>query len=242
MSLAPTLRTGAGRLVAVAVTGAVLLLAPIAYAQDSTGTGTATVVDAQSREPISGGDGETAFSIRLPAGAACPGDSLDGNYRVQSFVAPIDSDPSTFVWKGLKPQVDGAWALYQVNTSTYMNAGTDKAPEPGGEGPIINIPSFSFAVFPKGTLTPGRYHIGLGCSLFAETERHWSTEIEIDSDESDVAGIAWRVVDPPAGTGDDGLPIGAIAGGALVALGGIATAAVVRNGRRRDDPAEVRNP
>lgn len=187
----------------------------------------AVVVDPDGL-PMTGGSGDTPFSLHLPDGAACPGDSQDGQYRVQSFLVPVTADPATLRYQGLHPETDDGWALYEVNTNTYMNRPTAVATEPGGEGAIINIPSFSFAVFEPGMLPLGRMRIGLACSLFAETERHWEAQIEIVADEDDLAGISWTVVDPPAGAGEGGSSTSVLGGVALAALAGVGATLLIR--------------
>lgn len=161
--------------------------------------GDAVIVAGGTGSSTMGGDGQSPFSIRLPDGAACPGDSAESQYRVQSFLAPEAVDPGSLVYKGLRPRADGAWALYETSTRTYMNAATDMASTAGGEGAIINLPSFSFAVFDPGMIAPGRYHIGIACSLWTETERYWSTMIEVTVDDDDAAGIAWTVLEVAGG-------------------------------------------
>jgi MYXO-CTERM domain-containing protein len=222
----PTRRPGWAACTAIwALTATALLTgAPQAGAQSP---GEVVVVSGADGSPITGGGSDTAFSLRLPDGAACPGDSEQGEYRVQGFLVPASVDPGTLEYKGLRPQTDGGWPLYEVSSITYMNRATDKADEPGGEGTIINIPAFSFAVFEPGMVPLGRAHLGIACSHYGTTERYWATDIEVVSDDADPAGIAWTVVDPPA-PADEGSSAPVTMGLAAVAL-----AAAVGVGRRR---------
>ncbi len=194
--------------------------ASLAPAGGSAPPGAVVVVDPEGHRPLRGGGGSTPFTLALPEGAACPGDSVDGNYRVQSFLVPASVDPGEVVYQGLRPQVDGGWALYRADSATYVNQATDLASEPGGEGTIINVPVFSFAVFEPGMLPLGRAHIGLACSLFTRTMRYWSAEIELTADPHDPAGVAWTVFDPPAYGDGSGFPVAitAVAGGLLAAM------------------------
>lgn len=211
-----------------------LLLGPTATADVRGPEGTAVVIDGETAEPIAGGSSQTAFSVALPSGAACPGDSLN-NYRVQSFLVPEAVDPGTLIYQGVRPgERDGSaryWALYEVNSNTYMNRPTDIADREGGEGTIINIPSFDYAVFDPGMVPTGRAHLGVACSLFGETVRYWSTLIDVTAEADDPAGIAWTVVDPPAASesedGSSGGIVAAVAG--AVVIGG---AVVVRRRSR----------
>lgn len=189
----------------VLVVGASAASAASAVAGPAPGgpAGEAIVLDADG-EPLTGGGGSTPFSLGLPEGAACPGDSANDQYRVQSFLVPADADPATLRFLGQRPQYqgqaadsDGGWALYELNTNSFLNRPTDLAPEPGAEGTIINLPSFSFDVFDPGMLPEGRVEVGIACSRFAETERYWSAELELVADPADAAGVAWSVLDPP---------------------------------------------
>lgn len=162
-------------------------------------SGDAVLVNGRGTAPVGGGGSTTLFSIRLPDGAACPGDSEEGQYRVQSFIVPATVDPGTVRYRGTRPVAENGWALYGVDTRTFVNAATAKAAAPGGEGVIINVPVFSFGVFEPGMIPAGRYVAGIACSLFAETVRYWSTEIVLVADAGESAGFAWTVVDPPPG-------------------------------------------
>lgn len=226
----PTVGAVAG---AAAVAISIIFLASPAFAGVPK-TGDAVVVSTTgTHDPIAGGGSTTTFTIRLPEGAACPGDSEEAQYRVQSFLIPASADPGAVVYKGQRPQLEGAWALYRTDTTTYMNAPTNKAARAGGEGEIINIPNVSFKVFSPGMIKAGRYHLGIACSRFAETKRYWSTDVDVTADPGDKpAGIAWKVLDPPAsGTGAGGsLPVLPFA----VGLGAVAVVAVVLLVARRE--------
>ena len=167
-------------------------------------SGRAVIVDgAGSSSGLNEGGSATPFSLRLPRGAACPGDSADANYRVQSFLLPAADDPGAIRWHDIAPVGKGRWALYDINTNPYTQALTAKAEKLGGPGPIINIPSFNFAVFlPPGLVVPGRYHIGIACSLYNVIVRYWVTDIAVFRVASDrPAELRWRALDPaPAGS------------------------------------------
>src|SRR5262245_26745517 len=210
-------------------------------AQAQTGeksAGEAIIVEPSDRsEPMSGGGSKSAFALRLPDDAACPGDSQDGSYRVQSFLVPASTDLGTLRFFGIKPVAENGWGLFRVNTSSYANELTDVAREPGGPGTIINLPDFTFSVFDPGMVVPGRYHLGLACTLRNETTRFWSTEIDIEEDSDDEpAAIEWTVVNAASGAVDDdgdktaGLSAGIVTG---LAISGAGIAAYLYVRRRR---------
>lgn len=157
----------------------------------------------QSGRSIDGGAADTAFSLQLPAGAACSGDSTSGGYRVQSFMVSDSVDPSTLTFGANGPQPptvgDGLrQPLYGLSTKSFVNAATNLADEPGGEGAIINIPDFHFGVFRPGELPPGRYHVGIACTKgpasAEQLDRYWVTALEVSGAAAGAApaGLTWR--------------------------------------------------
>jgi hypothetical protein len=184
-------------------------------------SGRAVIVDgAGSSASLGEGGSAKPFSLRLPGHPQCPGDSTDGNYRVHGFVVPATVDPGSMRWNDIAPVVPSGYALYDLNTNPYTEAFTAKAAYEGGPGPIINIPGFSFAVFlPPGRLAPGRYHIGIACSLFNVIKRYWMTDIAISRVASDrPAELRWRALDQPLHSHSTSVPWGIILVGAVVAL------------------------
>ncbi|GAC1593977.1 MAG: hypothetical protein NVS3B21_15540 [Acidimicrobiales bacterium] len=133
--------------------------------------------------------------MRLPSGSSCPGDSANDGYRVQSFIVPDAADVSTLTYRSVRPQVAGGYALYDLITNPFSQAQTADARAPGQPGLIINIPTFSFGVFPPGSLSSGRYHVGIACSLHNDTVRYWATDLELSSAADDQPGhFRWVVV------------------------------------------------
>lgn len=171
---------------------------------------------------LASGGSSTPFSLRLPAGAACPGDSANGNYRVQSFIVPAGVDPAALTYESQKPAGEGRWALYDVETTPYAQVLTEMATTAGEPGRIMPLPPLSFAVFDPGMFPNGRYRIGVACTEWSETRRHWDTEIDIIADPSDApAQLRWEVVGSTGSAGAAGTPllVGVTAIGAVVAVG-----------------------
>lgn len=201
--------------------GALAITAPLAAAAvDASEAGRAEIVasrngSAQEPSAITEGGLDTAFSLRLPDGAACSGDSTNGGYRVQSFMVPNSVDPRalTFGANGPRPPAVGAafrQPLYMVSTKSYVNAATNLAERPGGPGVIINIPDFHFGVFEPAELPPGRYLVGIACTKGPESEdqldRYWATEMDVGAAagpapgglSGGAGGAGWRAIsDPP---------------------------------------------
>ncbi len=174
----------------------------------------------------------TPFSLRLPKGAACPGDSANDGYRVQSFVVPASAEPGGLRYKSTGPQGDGRYSLYEVSTRGYVQVQTANADVPGGPGLILNVPSFSFGVLSPGMLADGTYHVGIACTLLNETVTSWHTDIVLTANASDrPAGFRWRsAAATPAARGRSPLATIGLLGLAVIAVA--LTLVVLRRPRR----------
>lgn len=156
----------------------------------------------QSKD-LTHGDSDTKFSLRLPAGAACPGDSANDQWRVQSFLIPATDDPGAIHYGVIGPEGTTQFALYQVNTRPFTDTFTQPNSAPGHAGSIPAIAELSFAVFPPGTLPDGTYRVGIACTYFRETAMFWDTEIVIES-SSKPGHLTWRLTNAPEAAGDSG--------------------------------------
>ncbi len=166
--------------------GAVPVGSPVA-------AGSVVVVDVDGRA-LAQGHSATEFSLQLPTGAACPGDSATDQWRVQSFIIPVDEDPGTIRYGVVGPESKGQFALYDVRTRPFVNVLTQSNAGAGQPGLISALPVLSFAVFPPGTLAPGVYRVGLACTYFRQTARYWDTEMVLTSSPNDKPGqLLWRL-------------------------------------------------
>lgn len=177
--------------------------------------GTAAVIVPDDGRPDGGsqldvGGESTEFTIQLPEGAACPGDSKDAGYRVTSYVVPSSKDPGTleFDADGPQPQQFGspqssfAQPLWDVFGSAYVVAQTADADPPGGLGPIINIPVFSFGVYePPGSgfdIPAGDYNAGIACFVPVEgasapVQAYWNVEMTVTQSADSPPVMGWTV-------------------------------------------------
>ena len=163
-------------------------------------SGTVEPVDTgdQSKEILEGRSA-TEFFLRLPEGAACPGDSLHDQWRVQSFIVPAVDDPGSIDYGVVGPTGEGQYALYDVDTRPFTDVLTRQNLRAGEPGVISEVPALSFAVFPPGTLPSGRYRIGIACTFFRSTADYWDTEIVVTTSPDDEPGqLVWRLADAPA--------------------------------------------
>ncbi|MEQ1786050.1 MAG: hypothetical protein ABL966_03270 [Acidimicrobiales bacterium] len=189
----------------------------------------AVVVSPEGQELTEGGSA-TPFTLRLPDRASCPGDSANAGWRVNSYMVPEAVDVATLPYDGTGPTPYGLGdlevfrqPLYTLRTDPYVSAQTLEVEVPGDPGEIIDIPDFSFAVFAPGDVPPGRYHLGIACTLLNEVALVWDAEVVVTAAPADApAQLHWRVAEPSVSSPNEGqwapaLSLLGVAGG-LVAL------------------------
>lgn len=199
-------------LVAIATAAAVvpLLGAPTAGAVGTPQTPGSSIRTAGGAAPLTSGDSGTTFTLRLPAGASCTGDSANDGYRVQSYMVPESVDPSTLTFNGAGPVPLGMGAsfrqpLYDINGSGFVDQQTANASSPGGPGPILAPPDFNFgAVFVPGNIPSGTYNLGIACTLgpasATQMKEFWNTQMVVTTAAPGTGGPAefnWAVPAPP---------------------------------------------
>ena len=200
------------------------------------------VVPTNRSEALDEGDTNTIFSLRLPAGAECPGDSANDDWRVQSFIVPSGTDLQTLAYGATRPRGDYMSGLYTTEGSPYVQVLTAQNPAPGQPGMILDPPPLSFAQFTPDLLPVGHYVIGMACSYFERGNRYWDAEIMLTEAPGVKPGERrWQVVaaesDPDAiasngdSGGDGGQWMLVLAAAAVGVVAVVATGAVLR--RRR---------
>jgi LPXTG-motif cell wall-anchored protein len=207
------------------------LLSPAPASAQSGEMGVATI-RSRSGEPIDGGGSATEFTIDLPDGAECPGDSFNDDYRVGSYMLPATVDPFEVEWSGEGPHPYGLGdyesfrqPLYDDLTSGYSSKLLAENDGPGQPGQILDFPAFTMDVFEPGMIAPGRYRIGIVCNYFAEVSTVWNAEIEVVTDAQDApAQIHWTVVDAQGAAPESGSSTASIVvvGLVVLLLGGLA--------------------
>lgn len=209
----------------------VLLTVQAASAAPAARQNDAVVVSGSDADvTLHSGGSATEFSLRLPEGASCPGDSTDANYRVQSYMVPVEDDPGALRYTSVGPEGKNRFALYDTTTSSFVNILTAQADGPGEPGAVVNIAKFNFAVFEPGQLPPGRYDVGIACSLFNETVRYWNVEMAVvRAVDDEPAQIRWTV----AGTNRSEPAVGGMSAPAIAVVVAVGAAAVAFRRIRR---------
>lgn len=256
---ASTLRRAIGCAVAAATSLAVLG-APVA-AQDPPNSDfdveylDLLVVDANG-EALDGGGGTTGFSLELEGEDECPGDSTHDDYRVDSYMVPIGGDPASLDFNGAGPvpprfrdYADFQMALITTTGDNFAAELTGDAFDPGGPGPIRDVPGFDFSSYVPtpgidgwdGGVPPGAYRMGLACTFAGRITNAWETTVEVRADAGDApVGMRWTVtgsqptdLEEPGSRGGTNPMVLGLVGVAIVA----AAAAFVLNRSSKDtDP------
>ena len=172
----------------------------------ATNAGNAEVVDPATGQPLASGGSATDFTLKLPADAACTGDSPNDGYRVQSFMVPSSVDPNTLQFGANGPNPPGTGAsfrqpLFDTSSTPYANAQTAAAGGPGQPGPIVNIPAFDFAVFSPGQIPAGTYNLGIACTLGPadadQLDKYWTVQLTFATNPADrPAQVTWAAEAP----------------------------------------------
>lgn len=164
--------------------------------------GLLTIVDSFNTErELDGGGSSQTFTLRLPEGASCPGDSANDQWRIQSFLVPAAVDIEALSFGELGPAGPGEWALYGVETSPVVDQLLAQNASPGQPGLIMPFRPMTFAVYTDGVLAPGTYRLGVACTYFRALERYWHTQVVVSADPADApAQLTWAVDPAAAGT------------------------------------------
>jgi hypothetical protein len=158
--------------------------------------GDVTVVD-ENGKPLQHGDGSSRFFVRLPAGATCPGDSANDQWRVNTFLIPIDKDPLQIVFgsSGPEPPWTGMYPLFNVtgNLPIVFNMLRNNG-APGQPGIIDAIEEANFRLVAEDRNKGGRYRMGVACSYFAQTTQYWDTEIDLSpAPDGKMSQLMWAL-------------------------------------------------
>jgi hypothetical protein len=200
------------------------------------------VTGANSDDALTEGDSNTVFSVRLPEGSTCPGDSANDDWRVQTFVVPASTDVGRLRYGATRPQGDFMYALYTTEGRPFAQVLLNQNPTPGQPGDILPMPALSFAPFTPDLLPVGRYTIGVACSYYETGERYWDAQIELTEDLAVEPGQRrWRLlaadgtaVSPVAADSGTSVAVPTIAVAVALACGVFVAALVIR--RRRTPP------
>lgn len=210
--------------VVVALTAAVALPVLTASPASALGTlaGAATIKTAGGGADLQSGDSATTWTLRLPANAACPGDSPNDGYRWQTYMVPSGVDPATLTFGSAGPLPAGTGAsfrqpLFDTSSNPVVNQQTPAASTPGGPGPIVSIPDVNLSLFTPGQIPAGVYNVGIACTLGpasgTQMKDFWNVQMTVSTATPGTGGpaeITWQNGNTPAAPTITGLTPGAV--------------------------------
>ena len=211
----PLKRVLAAGMVATTIAGAAPFLGIGVAAAAPTLAGPATIINPMGADLLAG-DANDAWSFKLPAGAACKDDGLNGG-RWHTYMVPGSEDPATLTYSGsggLTGKSTGSGGSGTFRNSLYTVAGaqvTAQAPSTG-DAQVINIPLMNFEVWNAGQIPSGVYNLGIACVDLDEAsavDSFWNTRITVTYPGGDASGaqISWAVgAVPDAPTGVTATP------------------------------------
>ncbi len=213
--------------------------------------GDVVVVSASDRTtPLTEGDTNTVFSLRLPTGSACPGDSANDDWRVQSFIVPAATDLAVLRYGSTRPRGEFMYGLYTTEGRPYVQVLLAQNPSPGQPGQILDPPPLSFGVFTPDLLPVGLYKIGIACSYYEIGAKFWDAEIVVSENRDVEPGqrtwalassdeTATAITAGATGSGDSAM---AKAVAAAAALATVAVVGTLRLRRRRNPVLSKEHP
>ena len=193
-----------------------LLTGPVVWATAVVPVDAGDITLADAGDPsrsVDRGDGNTAFLVRLPQGASCPGDSFHDQWRVQSFMVPAGADIGALAYGVIGPEGTDQYALFGADfaASSFANMLTPANAVAGQPGRIEAAEAFSFAVVAGESLPTGSYRIGIACTYFRATDSYWDAEIIVsESVAADPDQFRWRLAGAPEQApepADDGVSV-----------------------------------
>jgi hypothetical protein len=214
---------------AIAMAAGVLALfaAPAAMATE---TAPATITKPDGVTPLNSGGSATDWTIALPVGAHCTGDTATGGYLVYSYIT--SADPSTLTFSGTGPS--SGEELLTTGGTPYGAQSTAIT-----TGAIAQTPTLNYQFFNVNgaggdyELTPGTYNLGIACATkTGALDQYWNVQEVFTANGSDPNGETWSVV-PATQVPESPLAV-ALPIGALLILG--AGFVVARRRRRSTDP------
>jgi hypothetical protein len=169
---------------------------------------TATIANPETALELPSGGSQTAFTVTLPVGAACSGDTANDGFHVYSYLVEKGTDLSSITFINFPSQGYG----FVDNTGTYYGPVNTAI----NTGQIIGIPNnFVWGPLaetgggsvPLATLlggdTPGVWEAGIVCAnASGAVSDSWNTEVTFAASDSDPGGFTWSAVPgvPTGGT------------------------------------------
>jgi hypothetical protein len=189
-----------------------------APASAATNAGAAEVVG-QNDAPLNSGGSATLFTLKLPDGAACPGDTAHKGYLLFSYTVPVEVAPDRVTFPSNSPNI--GVDLIDTNGEPFVAQATGV-----DTGVVPQPPPFVWSRYdhhPE-ALPPGTYNVGLACVYNYRVVKYWNARVTFVASDRDPGGFTWTASAPirPSSGGSSGDPwivVAAVAGALVVAAG-----------------------
>lgn len=209
----PRARTGrvrriVGQVAAVAVLlagAATLVVADAGTSSASTLNGVATTANPVNDAFLGSGGSGTGFTVTLPSGAACSGDTAHDGYHVWSYLVQPSVNIDSLTFNGNGPSQ--GLGLFD-STGTYY--GPADTAENTGEiigipgnlewGPIVSNDNLLSTLLYQDSGTSGLWEGGLACANSnGDLTDNWNFQITFTKSTTDPDKFTWSVFPGPAG-------------------------------------------
>jgi hypothetical protein len=186
------------------------MFAPAAMAA-GVNSGTATPTNPSNNTAILSGGQATNWTLVLPSGAACSGDTANGGYHVFSYIVPGSVDPGSLTFSANGPSQ--GFPLFDTTAAPYTAKNTAVT-----TGQVINIPTFDYVQFDSTVLPAGDYNVGIACANSSgQGDKFWNISETFTSSNTDPNWWTAHPTTVPAGGNGLMVPVG-VAGLAAVGL------------------------
>jgi hypothetical protein len=159
-----------------------------------------TIVEPYAQtKPVTHGDGNTIFSVSVPADATCPGDSTNDQWRVTTFMVPSTDSMDTvqFTAFGPGPEEPGRYPLVGLDTNPVVEQFLQRNDVAGQPGLILPFAPMSFVFLDGQTVPNGTYRVGVACTVFDRPAMYWDTQIVVTTSSTKADDFRWRLTTVP---------------------------------------------
>ena len=188
----------------------VLSVAESTTASASTLNGVATIANPVTLAADTSGGSNTQFTVSLPAGASCDGDSASDGYYVYSYLVPEGTNVSSLTFKHVP---SGGYGFVSPSGTYYgpINTaiGTGQVNTIPGDlefGPLVSDDGIALSTLlytGSGTTASGVWEAGIACANGNDNgvlTDNWNTEVTFAANSSDPNGFVWTAVPGPSGS------------------------------------------
>lgn len=202
-----------------ALTCGVVLAATTTGLAVSSRAGDVRILEANSHLPVSSLRSTDQFWLQPTGDPACPGDSMHDQWRIQGFLIPESVDPAGVHYGAESPKVPGGFGLWDWRGNNFAQILLKANSVANQPGYLNSIDMLSMKFYPAGTVAPGRYRLGVACTLWRDTHRYWDVGITVSAPAAD-GTFRWTVDGVAATTSSDSgsVPLVAVASAVVVAL------------------------